>query len=379
MIYLDNAATTNYKPQNVLQAVSDCIANYSVNPNRGGSKAAIELERKLYDVRNKISLLVNGYGAERVIFTSGCTAALNLAILGTAKKGHVIVSATEHNSVLRPVMQLYKKGVVDVTVVPPDENGIVTAQSVENAMRKDTYLVCVSQASNVTGTAQNLKEIGNMAQRRDVMLLVDCAQSMGYFPIDMRRCGVSMAAFGAHKGLHGLQGAGALVVADGVDVKPVSFGGTGTESENVYQPTTMPDGYESGTLPCPAIISMGAGIDGWIADWRKRADVMQEMQNTILDGLGRIPEVKLYGKPNKSGIVAFNVGEADSNAVADYLSERYDIATRGGLHCAPLMHKYLQTEKQGVVRASVSFVTTKQECYKFLNAVEQIAKRGMDR
>ena len=377
MIYLDNAATTNHKPQTVLDAVNNCILNYSVNPNRGGGKRALELSKILYDIRCKISLLVDGYGADRVIFTHGCTDALNLAILGTAKKGHVVITATEHNSVLRPVMQLFKKGIADISVVTPDEEGNISAQSIENALREDTYLVCVSHASNVTGKAQNLQEIGLVARRRNLLFLVDCAQSMGYFPLDMNKCGVSMAAFGAHKGLHGLQGAGVLVVSDKVALKPVIFGGTGTESQNVYQPTTFPDGFEPGTLPCPAIVSMGAGIDAWLSDWKRRGETIQAMQALILAGLKSIPNVKLLSKANRSGIVAFDVGNTDSNAVADCLSEKFDVVTRGGLHCAPLMHKFLGTDSQGAVRASVSYATTKQDCFCLLNAVEHIAKRGL--
>ncbi|MCH5153111.1 MAG: aminotransferase class V-fold PLP-dependent enzyme [Clostridiales bacterium] len=374
MIYLDNAATTNYKPQEVIDTVTECLTKYPYNPNRSGNKLSLQLQQKLYDARRKLHLLLSNDSEMHVAFTGGCTAALNLAILGTASKGHIIITATEHNSVLRPVMQLKKKGYVDVSLVQPDENGQISAQEIERLIRPDTYLICVSHASNVTGTAQKVADIGALARRKDIKLLVDCAQSIGYFPLDMLKCNVDMVAIAAHKGLHAMQGAGALIFSERAIPRPINYGGTGSESHLYYQPSTIPDSLESGTLPCPAILAMNAGVDWWLKNWQPNRDNVVEMQSTILNGLKTIKNVKVYSHENKSGIVAFNIGNRDSTEVSDILSERYDIAVRGGLQCAPLMHKYLGTLEQGVVRASVSCITTKQECYSLLNAVELIAK-----
>ena len=236
--------------------------------------------------------------------------------------------------------------------------------------------MCVSHASNVNGDSQKLYELGIVARQNNMLFLVDCAQSMGYFPIDMNKCYVDMAAVAGHKGLHGIQGAGALIFNKRCKLRPIRFGGTGTESESYYQPETLPDGLESGTLPCPAILGMSAGIDYWLSNWQNNRDNIAETQSIILDGLKQIKNVKLYSKQNHSGIVAFNVGNTDSNEIADELSNKYDIAVRGGLQCAPLMHKYLGTLNQGVVRASVSAVTTKNDCYSLLNAIEFLSKRN---
>lgn len=374
MIYLDNAATTNYKPRQVVDAVTDCLTKSPYNPNRSGNKLSLVLQQKLYDTRRKLHLLLNNDSEMHVAFTSGCTAALNLAILGTARRGHIIITATEHNSVLRPVMQLKKRGFVTVSLAVPDEDGNLSVEQIERLIRPDTYLICVSHASNVTGKAQQLAEIGRLAHERNIMLLADCAQSVGYFPLDMAKCHVDMAAIAAHKGLHAMQGAGALIFSERAIPRPITFGGTGSESHLYYQPNTIPDSLESGTLPCPAILAMNAGIDWWVANWKQNRDVVVEMQSTIYNGLRQIKGVSVYSQINKSGIVAFNVGKRDSTEIADMLSEKYDIAVRGGLQCAPLMHKYLGTLSQGVVRASVSCVTTKQECYSLLNAVEMLAK-----
>lgn len=375
MIYLDNAATTNFKPQTVLDAVRDCLTKHPFNPNRGNNKYALVLQQKLLDTRKKLSLLYKNDSEMHVAFTSGCTAALNLAILGNAKRGHIIISATEHNSVLRPIMQLKRKGFVTVSLVNPEENGQITLENVQKVWKPDTYMLCVSHASNVTGQRQDLAGLGAFARQKGALFLVDCAQSAGYFAANMERDSIDLVAIGAHKGLHAMQGAGALIFNERATPRPITFGGTGTESHLYFQPQTLPDSLESGTLPTPAIVAMGAGVDFWIENWEKNEKNIQQMQQIILKGLASIPNVLLYSLPNKSGIAAFNIGNADSAVVADTLLDKFDVVVRGGLQCAPLMHKYLGTFEQGVVRASVSCVTEKTDCYTFLNAVEDTAKR----
>ncbi len=374
MIYLDNAATTDYKPREVIDAVTSALTEYPYNPNRGGGKSAVELQRKLLEARRKISVLVNNDSEQHVAFTSGCTAALNLAIMGTARRGHIIITSTEHNSVLRPVMQLRRKGYAEVTVVSPRFDGKIAARDITDAIRADTYLVCVSHSSNVTGQSQNVGEIGRALKEYGVIFLVDCAQSAGYLPIDMTADCIDFAALPAHKGLHGIQGAGALAFNGKTIPKPVVFGGTGTESNLLLQPSTVPDGLEAGTLPCPAILAMSAAITWWADNWQENLKIIAERQSLIAEGLAAIPGVSVYSRQNNSGITAFNISSVDSAVVADALNERYDIAVRAGLHCAPLMHKWLNTFDTGAVRASVSCKTTKEECYLFLSAAEKLAK-----
>lgn len=374
MIYLDNAATTNYKPQSVVNAVTDCITKYSFNPNRSGCKQALELQQMLYDARKKLSLLYNNDSENHVAFTSGCTQALNLAILGNARKGHIITTCTEHNSVLRPIMQLKRKGYVDVSIVSPNENGDITVESISKVIRRDTFMLCVSHASNVTGRYQKMDELGAFARKRNIILLADCAQSAGYMPLDMKRCNVDLVAIAGHKGLHGIQGAGALIFNNRAIPRPITFGGTGTESHLYYQPTTVPDCLEAGTLPTPAILAMSAGIDYWLDNWKANRENIIKTQQIILNGLNEMKNIKVYSETNFSGVIAFNISNNDSGEIADELSQQYDIAVRGGLQCAPLMHKWLGTIEQGVVRASTSSTTTESDCYALLAAVEQISK-----
>lgn len=374
MIYLDNAATTFFKPQCVLNAVSECLTKYPFNPNRGNGRQAFALLRKLRETRKKLSLIYNNGNENNVAFTGGCTQSLNLAILGNARRGHIIVTATEHNSVLRPIMQLQKRGFVEVSVALPDVDGRITVGEIERHWRKNTYILCVSHASNVTGTRQDLADLGNFVRMKNGIFLVDCAQSAGYFSLDMQKDCVDLVALGAHKGLHAMQGVGALIFNERAIPRPIIYGGTGTESHLTYQPQTVPEGLESGTLPTPAILAMNAGLDFWIKNRRQNTATITETQNIILQGLKQISGVRLFSRENKSGIVAFNIGNADSNAVADRLNEKFDITVRGGLHCAPLMHKYLGTFGQGAVRCSVACDTELRECYEFLNAVDILSK-----
>lgn len=374
MIYLDNAATTNYKPKQVIDTVIDCLTKHPFNANRGASKYSLALNERLQQTRNKLHLLFNNDSQRNVVFTSGCTQALNLAILGLARRGHVIISSCEHNSVIRPLMQLQKRGYVTISVAKPNEQGQVTTEEIQRLLTPTTYLVCVSHASNVTGQLQNLQQTGKLLHSKKITFLVDCAQSVGYVPLDMAKNYVNVVAIPAHKGLHAMQGAGALIFDDDSKPCPITFGGTGTESNLLTQPTTLPESLESGTLPTPALLAMSAGVDWWLANWQQNDQTVRNMQRLLLDGLRQIKGVTTYGDYNKSGIVAFNVGKWDSNYVADLLSEKYDVAVRGGLQCAPLMHEYLKTTNQGVVRASVSCVTTKQDCFALLNAVNAIAK-----
>ncbi|MEG2158529.1 MAG: aminotransferase class V-fold PLP-dependent enzyme, partial [Clostridia bacterium] len=296
-------------------------------------------------------------------------------LIGSAKRhGHVITTMCEHNSVLRPLHEMQKNGIITLTVLKPDENGDITSEMVKDALRPDTYLVAMNAVSNVTGHAQKITNIGELLSQYNVKFLVDGAQSVGYLPINMARDHINMLSIPSHKGLHGMQGAGALCV-NNIELLPIVYGGTGTESEKVYQPTTIPDGYEAGTLPTPAILSMGAGIE-WINVAKiNELPTILRLCELIISGLRQIPTVTVYSEINQSGIIAFNIGDLDSSLISDSLSSGYDIATRSGLHCAPLMHQALGTTKTGIVRVSVSGSNTANECYTLLNAVNQLKNK----
>ncbi len=377
MIYLDKAATTHYKPQCVIDTVTSCLTTYSYNPNRSGCSQALLLQQKISETRRAVCALVSGDSPDHVVFTNNCTAALNLAILGTAKRGgHIVTTVTEHNSVLRPIAHLASRGIADVTHIAPDDNGDITVQTLLSALRQDTYLVVLSHCSNVTGKCQDITTLGKALKRAkpDVILLIDAAQSIGYTNCDISTSIADMVAIPAHKGLHGIQGCGALIFTSQCVPRPIILGGTGTDSHSLTQPTTLPEGLESGTLNTPAILSLYTALEWWAYNHTANHNIVTLLQQTLIDGLANINGVRLYSSYNDSGIISLCLHDYDSTVVADTLSTRYDIVTRAGLHCAPLMHRHLCTTDTGLLRLSVGCDNTIEQCYHTLNCIDRLAK-----
>ena len=365
-----------HKPQSVYEEMMKQLQN-AANPGRSGHFPSLRAAEALEGVREKIKRRFNAENAQ-VIFTCNCTEALNYAILGWLRKfknvpSKVICTAYDHNSVLRPVMQLQKKGFISLSVARPEE-GKITAEQIDRLWKKDTWLVCLSHASNVTGTRQDVGEVGRLVRQRNALLLTDCAQSAGYFPLDMQRECVDMAAIGGHKGLHGIQGCGCLCFNEESKPKPIIFGGTGSQSNLLLQPKDSPDCFEAGTLNTPAILALGEAIEWHSENGKNNHAQIELVANTVKEGLKEIPDVHIMSLKNPSGIVSFRIGDSSSDKISDILSEQYGIAVRSGLHCAPLCHKLLGTEKTGLVRVSVSGQNTLKEAYIFLNAIEHIAK-----
>lgn len=373
MLYFDNSATTHFKPESVIHATANTLRYVSANPGRSGHSMSVKAGLLVFRARQKLADLLGG-DASRVLFTMNCTDALNLAILGSARRGgHVVTTACEHNSVLRPLFMLQREGVLTVTVVQPDKSGLISVERLEQAIRPETYLIAAGSVGNVTGCVSPVHEIGRMCERRNLLYLCDGAQSVGYTDVNMRDSHIDMLAVAPHKGLHAAMGIGALLLSDSIRLNPIRFGGTGTMSESVYQPDDMPEGFESGTLPLPAIASVIAGCT-WV---EKNAHVFRPkisyMTDYILDGLRQIPGVTVYTPEIHGNIAAFNVKDFQSEHVADILNSEYDIAVRSGLHCAPKMHEALGTVTQGIVRASIGCDNTLEECEFLLRAVREIA------
>lgn len=376
MIYFDNSASTIYKPREVVCAAANALRFLSANPGRSGHSAAMRGAALVASARRKCAAFFGLKDCDGVIFTENCTEALNLAIFGTARRGHVMTTALEHNSVLRPLYALKSRGNVSFSVVSPGCGGAMTAEAVERAIRPDTYLVVVNHVSNVTGAIAPIAEIGRVCRRRDVLFLVDGAQSGGYVDIDMDEMNVDMLAIAPHKGLHAPQGVGALLVGDRAKaaLRPILYGGTGTASDELSQPSDFPDGFEAGTLPGPAIAGLCAALCRCEREGYKDREIINELSLRLRRGLYSIDGVKILSPENAlSGIVAFNVRDYDSGEVADILSSEYDICVRAGLHCAPLAHKYLGTLGRGAVRVSLGYDNTLREVDFFLRAVGEIA------
>ena len=376
MIYFDNSASTIFKPREVVCAVANALRYISANPGRSGHAAAMRGAALISSARRKCAEFFGLNGDDGVIFTDNCTGALNLAILGTARRGHIVTTALEHNSVLRPLYALKSRGEVSFTVVNPCDTGAVTAGAIERAIRPDTYLVVVNHVSNVTGAIAPVTEIGRVCRRRNVLFLTDGAQSGGYVDVDMDEMNIDMLTIAPHKGLHAPQGVGVLLVGNRAKavLHPVRYGGTGTSSDELSQPADFPDGFETGTLPTPAIAGLCAAIGRCERDKRKDREIVNELSLRLRRGLKRIDGVEILSPENAlSGITAFNTGDYDSGEVADILSSEYDICVRAGLHCAPLAHRYLGTLGRGAVRVSLGYDNTLREVDFFLRAVAEIA------
>ena len=374
MIYFDNAATTGYKPPEVIQAVNYALTHLSANPGRSAHRQAIEGSLKMAETREKIAKLVGCPNPDNVVFSLNCTTALNQAILGSVTRGcHIISSLSEHNSVLRPLFELKRRGDISLTVLTPSADGTVSAEDVKQAIRRSTAMVAVTHVSNVTGVCQPVAEIGAVCRKNNVIFLVDAAQSAGLCDINVQADKIDILAVPAHKGLHSLPGAGALILSERASLYPTVFGGTGTASDSLMQPVSVPDGFEAGTLNLPAIAAMGRALDLALRQKSQRRHALEQVSTQLYRQLAALPQIKLYSPPvSPAGIISFNVRGRDSEEVCSILSERYGICARGGLHCAPLCHKALSTSVRGAVRISPAFNNTPKEADAVAAAVKNI-------
>ena len=371
MIYFDNAATSRYKPRAVKRAVMESL-EHSANPGRASHDEAIRGAMTVERTRAALSRYLDAKRAN-VVFTKNCTEALNLAILGTARPGsHVVTTVLEHNSVLRPLYMLKKEGLISLTVVEK-KDGKVTAKDIAECMTDKTYLVAVTAMSNVTGYAPPLAEIGELCAKRGVKLLVDGAQAIGHIPLSFDKIGIDLLCGAGHKSLHGIMGSGFLMYSRRLFVNPLMYGGTGTESASLYQPKEPPESLESGTLALPAIAALEAGIC-WSE--KHQSDIMKKCREISLflhESLNemKVPLYSVAGSP----IVSFDIPQSDSQTVSNILNQEYGICVRSGLHCAPLIHKTLGTDKRGLVRVSIGCDNTLKEAKRLVYAISDIKER----
>lgn len=371
MIYFDNAATGGFKPDGVITAAKTAL-EFSANPGRSGHKLSLACLERVYSCRKILCDFFGGYGYDRVIFTKNCTEALNIAILGVLDSGdEVVTTVAEHNSVLRPLEYLKEKG-VKVSYAPLNDRAEIDVDALANLVTPATKAVIITLASNVTGAAPEISAV-KRALPDGCFLICDGAQACGHADINMQRSGIDALAVAGHKGMLGIQGSGALLISERFNPKPVLYGGTGSESNNLKMPDFYPDTLESGTLSYPAIVSMGEGA--LYLSENMSENTIKILQNSafLCENLREIDGVKLFSKPNPYGITAFSLENMQSEFAAYALSEEFSVCVRGGLHCAPLMHKALGSG--GLIRASISAFNTRNECEIFVNAVKELAKR----
>ena len=381
MIYLDNAATSYPKPRGMVAAMEECILKYCGNPGRSGHSMSMRTGEEVYHARRKIARLFNIEQAERLVFTKNTTEALNMGLKGVLLPGdHVITTSMEHNSVLRPLKALEKRGIRQ-SIIRADREGFVKPSDFEKAIRPETRLIAVTAASNVTGTKMPLEEIGELARKRGILFLVDGAQGAGSMEIDVKKMNISMLAFPGHKGLLGPQGTGALYIDPELKLNHIMEGGTGTDSKSRLQPCEFPDGYEAGTINAPAIIGLG-----YSAEFVEKIgpEVIGKYEAELIGWLDeRLDEmdfVTRYGPQacRKTGISLINIRGAAAEEVTSILSSRYGIAVRGGFHCAGLAHKTIGTWDEGAVRISVGPFNTRRDMEKLTDAIREIGRRHKD-
>ncbi len=373
MIYFDNAATGGRKPDSVVQAVKASIEGVCANPGRSGHALSVTLAERVYECRKLLCAFFGGEDAERVILTKNCTEAVRGAKnKGTySEKPHIITTAAEHNSVLRPLFALERAGEISLTVVPL-QSGEVRPEAIAAAVQKNTLAAVFTLASNVTGTAIDAAKVRALLPAH-VYTVCDGAQACGHIPLDMQKAGIDALAVAGHKGMHGIQGSGALVFSRRLELAPLLYGGTGSESANPDMPAFYPDRLEAGTISFPAAASLTEGVLYLMPRLGEVGARIAALTEQLLCGLQNINGVRTYSKPNPFGIVAFACDAVSSEFFAQALSDGYEIAVRGGLHCAPLMHRGLGTFETGLVRASLSEFNTETEVKTFLEAVREIA------
>lgn len=375
MIYFDNAATGGYKPYGVTETAINVIKYLNANPGRSGHRLSRTAADLVYSSRKTLSEFFGAKTPANVIFTKNCTEALNTAIHGTVKKGgSVITTVFEHNSVLRPLFTLKERGLIDVSVVSPENGFFITAADIEKVFDESVYLVAVTGASNVTGAANDIAGIGEFLRDKNALFLVDGAQAAGHIRLNAQDMNINMLAVAGHKGMMAIAGSGALILNE-ADVLPLTEGGTGTESFNPLQPDCYPERLEAGTLNLPAICSLEEGARYLINNLDYVNKCLTEATEYLINKLSKNPRAKIYSQKNAAGIAAFSLSGIPSTDLAEILSNEYDIAVRGGFHCAPLCHKFLKTDEDGLLRVSLAINNTRREINEFIAAIDKISAR----
>lgn len=377
MIYFDNAATTMMKPPTVAQAVADALCAFG-GVGRGVHGASLDAGMTVFQARHKLSNLFGGPGPKQVAFASNATEALNVAIAGLLEPGdHAVTTAASHNSVLRPLYRAEDTRGTSVSVVPIAADGSLDYDAFDAAFRPNTKLAAVTHASNLTGDVYDISRLAAIAHAHGALIVVDAAQTAGLVPIDMAADDIDVVCFTGHKSLYGPQGTGGLCVREGLEIAPLKVGGSGTHSYDREHPSFMPEHLEAGTLNAHGIAGLLAGVT-YLE--QKGIDALRaetlELAERFEAGVRDIEGVTLYGggTGERTGIVALNIGDADSALVADLLNSAHDICTRAGAHCAPHMHEALGTDQQGAVRFSFSHMNTKDEVDVGIAAIREIAE-----
>lgn len=376
LIYFDNAATGLPKPPEVTQAILEALREFG-GPGRGGHPAALKATRCIFKARMAVGALF-GCAPERTVFTSNATESLNIAIEGLlTAEDHVITTAMEHNSVLRPLYRLQSRG-MGLTIANADSKGNIDYESFEGLLQDNTRAVVCTHASNLIGTMTDLAYISDFCRSNDLFFILDAAQTAGVFLIDMEKMGIDVLCFTGHKGMLGPQGTGGLCLRRGFAISPLKVGGSGMQSYAKAHPPELPEALEAGTLNAHGIAGLLAGTEyiqktGIGTIQRRELSLARQFR----EGVRSIPGIRIYGDPRRphAPIVTLNVDNMASSVVGDILANDYNICVRTGAHCAPLAHIALGTSEHGAVRFSFSSFNTDEEVRVGIQAIAEIAQQ----
>lgn len=378
MIYLDNAATTFPKPECVYEAMDKFLREKGANPGRAGHRMSVEAEQEIEKARFTVAGFLGVKSPERLVFTFNATDALNMGIKGLLCKGdHVITSRLEHNSVSRPLSGLEKQGAITVTRVENSDDGFISPDDIRKAVRSNTKLIVCTHSSNVLGTIQPIREIGEVAHERDIVFMVDAAQTVGVCDIDVEEQHIDMLAFTGHKGPFGPTGSGGLYVGKNVKLRAWREGGTGFEPESISQPDTLPFQLESGTPNSVGIVGLRTGIEFCIKEGIETIRQHEcKLALRLVSALESDDRFGIYGnvdEDRKVGIVSINIKGLKSGEVGAILDNTFNIAVRPGLHCAPYTHQRIETFPEGTIRLSPGYFNTMEEIEETVSGLKKIA------
>ena len=376
-IYLDNAATSFPKPKEVADAVYDFMINNGTSSGRGSYKKAMQSDYIVYKCRKLIGNLFNFDDPKKVVFTSNVTDSLNIAIRGILKENdHVITSSLEHNAVWRCLKTLEKDINIKIDTVECSKDGITNPEDIKKYIRKDTALIVFTQASNVLGTIQPIKEIGKIARENKIVFLVDAAQSAGAMKIDIKEDNIDILAFTGHKSLLGPMGTGGLIINTDIDIKPLKAGGTGGDSAYEYQPDYYPNHLETGTSNVSGIAGLRAAIKFLNREGIDNIhNKEKELTKYALQRLETVKDIEIYGPKDCEkilSVISFNIKNKRPEDISTILDQKYNIMLRAGLHCAPTAHSVINTKDRGSLRIGIGYFNTKDDIDKLVEALNNL-------
>lgn len=383
-IYLDNASTTFPKPKPVVDSIYNFLTNIGGNAGRSNHSNSLETNRILFDARSIIAEFFNYNSIENIIFTNNITTSLNILIQGSLSPGdHVITSSMEHNSVIRPLIYMKNNHGVELDIVNADKDGFINPLDIKSLIKTNTKFVIMSQASNVTGSIQPIKEIGYICKNNNIFFILDSAQGAGILKTDFNELNLSALAFTGHKSLLGPQGIGGFIIDDKLNqiCKPLILGGTGSLSHDLQQPNFLPDKFESGTSNMPGIVGLLEAIkfinDVGLDEIYNNSKLLRKY---FINELLNINHINYYGDisgDKSTTCLSFNIDGIETSELSYLLDYEFGIKNRSGLHCSPLAHKTIGTFPTGTVRLSTSYFTTKSDIDAAISAINAIAKKGV--